>query len=51
MTPLEWTALGLAYSGLEYWLGRTNRVKAGSVLEAVLNGSKFILNVMLLRKP
>jgi len=46
VTPIEWTLAGLAYSGLEYWLGRTNRVKAGSVLEAVLNGGKFVLTAL-----
>ncbi len=51
MTPLEWAVVGLAYSSLEYWLGRTEQVKAGSVLEVVLNGSKLLLNVLFLRKP
>lgn len=31
-----------AYAALEYWLGKTDKVKAGSVVEAVLNGAKAI---------
>ena len=35
--------LGIAvYAGLEYWLGRTDKVKAGSVIEAVANIIKSI---------
>lgn len=31
--------LGVAfYAGLEYWLGKTDAVKAGSVIEAIGNG-------------
>lgn len=31
--------LGIAvYAGIEYWLGKTDKVKAGSVVEAVANG-------------
>lgn len=31
--------LGIAvYAGLEYWLGKTNKVKAGSLVEAIANG-------------
>lgn len=50
MTPLAWIAMGLVYSGLEYYLGRTDRVKAGSVVEAVLNGTKFVLGAAMLRR-
>lgn len=28
--------------GIEYWLGKTNKTKAGSMLELVLNGIKKI---------
>lgn len=34
--------LGL-WQGLETWLGKTERVKAGSTPEAVLNGIKKVL--------
>lgn len=31
--------LGVAvYAGIEYWLGKTDKVKAGSVVEAIANG-------------
>lgn len=38
MTPVEWTyVIGtLGYMGLEYWLGKTEKVAPGSVLEVAL---------------
>lgn len=42
MTPLEWAAIAAAYSLLEYWLGRTDKVKPGSVVEVVLSSVKII---------
>jgi hypothetical protein len=52
MTPVEWSfvASGLCYVGLEYWLGKTDRVKAGSVVEALLNGAKTVCGVVFKRK-
>lgn len=52
MTPVEWgmAASGLCYVGLEYWLGKTDRVKAGSVAEALLNGVKTVCGFVLKRK-
>lgn len=35
-----------AYSALEYWLGKTDKVKAGSALEAGLLGLKYVLGVI-----
>lgn len=32
----------LGYSALEYWLGKTTRVKAGSVIELAINATKKI---------
>lgn len=51
MTPVEWgvVASGLCYVGLEYWLGRTTKVKAGSVVEALLNGTKAVCVAILKR--
>ena len=34
----------------EYWLGRTNKVKAGSTLEAILNFIKMIISKFVLKK-
>lgn len=31
-----------AYTVLEYWLGKTDKTKAGSVLELVLHGVKYL---------
>lgn len=31
----------LSYMALEYWLGKTDRVKYGSVIEAVISGVKY----------
>ena len=52
MTPIEWSlaASGLCYISLEYWLGRTERVKAGSVVEALLNGTKYVCGFVFRRK-
>jgi hypothetical protein len=52
MTPVEWQLLGgaVCYAVTEYWLGRTDKVKAGSVLEAVLNGVKTVCSKFLLKK-
>lgn len=37
-------SLGLAlWQGLETWLGKTDKVKAGSTPEALLNGTKKVL--------
>lgn len=48
MTPVEWTTLigVMGYSCLEYWLGRTDKVKAGSLLEAILLGAKSALRIV-----
>lgn len=35
--------LGIAaYAALEYWLGKTPKVKAGSAIELVLDGVKYL---------
>lgn len=36
---------------LEFWLGRSEYVKAGSTLEAILNGIKKVLEVLGIKKP
>jgi hypothetical protein len=36
----------LAYMGLEAWLGKTNKVKPGSVLEAAYHGVKLLAKVL-----
>jgi hypothetical protein len=45
MMVVDWPVIaGLAlYMGVEYWLGRTDKVKAGSALEAVLLTVKAIV--------
>lgn len=42
MTPFEWTLAAMGWSALEYWLGKTNVVKAGSVVELVLHGVDYV---------
>lgn len=39
-------AAWLAHVALEFWLGRTERVKANSVLELLLNGASYALNLL-----
>jgi hypothetical protein len=50
MTPIEWALAAAAYSALEYWLGKTDKMKAGSVVEAVLFGVKSAAGVFLKKK-
>lgn len=32
-----------AYALLEYWLGKTDKVKAGSTIELLVNAVKYVL--------
>jgi hypothetical protein len=50
MGPLGWGILGACYVGLEYWLGKTERVKPNSALDAVLRGAKAVCGILLTRK-
>lgn len=45
MDPLTVAAVGTAYALLEYWLGKTDKVKPGSLVEVVLTGCVKILKV------
>lgn len=44
MTPIDlvYPVITLTYMVLEYWLGKTDKVKAGSVLEFLLIALKAI---------
>lgn len=46
MEPILLTKIlgGLAYAALEYWLGKTDKVKPGSVLEALITLPGSIIN-------
>ena len=52
MTPVEWSFIAgsIGYAVVEYWLGRTDKVKAGSAIEAALNGAKFIFTALSKKK-
>ncbi len=50
MTPIEWALIGGAYAALEYWLGKTDKTKSGSVIEAVLMGVKAVAGTVLSQK-
>lgn len=43
--------LGILYMLVEYFLGKTNLVKAGSALELILNGVKKVLEGIGVKKP
>ena len=43
--------VGFLYVVIEYWLGRTDFVKPGSVLEVVLVGLKKVLDFFKAKKP
>lgn len=47
MTPDHWAILGglAAYAGLEYWIGKTDRVKSRSVVEFALSVGKSALAI------
>lgn len=52
MNPCElpsWSQVALLgiYASLEFWLGRTHRTKAGSVPEAIYNGVKHIVLLLI----
>ncbi len=51
MGPVGWGVIGACYLGLEYWLGKTQKVKPNSTLEAVLHGTKPVSGFRLPRKP
>lgn len=40
---IEWALAALGYAALEYWLGRTDKVRAGSVLEALALVARSLL--------
>lgn len=52
MTGIDWPIIaGIAiYAGLEYWLGRTDKTKSGSVLEAVGHGLKAAAGIFIKTK-
>ncbi len=39
-------ALKVLDGSIEYWLGKTDKVKAGSVLELVLNGLRALIKIV-----
>lgn len=39
------TAIAVAFVLLEYWLGKTNLIEAGSTLEVILNFLKKIVGI------
>lgn len=43
MTPFEWTLAALGFAAIEYWLGKTDKVKAGSLVEALALAARAIL--------
>lgn len=43
----DWQGLVLVgFAILEYWLGKTDRLEAGSTLELILNGAKSLLGLV-----
>jgi len=44
MTPLDlvYPGLTLAYMALEYWFGKTDKIKAGSLVEFILIALKAV---------
>jgi hypothetical protein len=46
MSHQDWSYLlsAVVYAGFEYWLGRTPKTKAGSVLELALSVAKAALS-------
>lgn len=50
LPPWAGPLLCVAYMGLEYWLGKTQKVKSGSALEVGLNAAKGAVD-LLKKKP
>lgn len=52
MTPIDigLVAAGMGYAVIEYWLGRTDKIEAGSALEVALKGIKGVLGVFIAKK-
>lgn len=46
LTPYAPYLAGAAYALLEYWLGRTDKVKAGSTIELALRTSAAALSML-----
>jgi len=42
---------GFLFLAIEYWLGKTELVKPGSTVEAVLRGVASVLEFLKLKKP
>ncbi len=42
---------GFLYLTVEYWLGKTEMVKAGSTAEVILSGLKKVLEFLKIKKP
>lgn len=40
---IEWALAALGYAALEYWLGRTKKVPANSVLEALALAARLLI--------
>lgn len=40
----------VAYSLLEYWLGKTSKVKSGSVVEIIINAVKNVITSEVVKK-
>lgn len=50
MTTAAWVVAYAAYAALEYWLGKTKRVKPNSAVEAIFCGAKSAAGFILSRK-
>ena len=46
-----YVAAGAVYSILEYWLGKTDKVKPGSAIDAALYGVKMLLKSIRRKEP
>lgn len=40
---IEWALAALGYAVLEYWLGRTEKTRANSVLEALAMAARLLV--------
>lgn len=50
-TQVNWNYVaGAVLMLLEWWLGKTDKVKAGSTVELILNGAKVVLGTVIQKK-
>lgn len=53
MSHMQWAGFGLwlVHAAVDFWLGRTNKVKSNSLLELILVGIAIVFTLVYIRRP